>query len=119
MKVHVLSLFPDMFTGVFGASILKKAQEKGGLRIQFYQQYCWIYPVKEIAEQKQQSIKLDHPFVFQGRSFQLTVEKAAGSKAKKLVAVLPLKKKMDKEIENIDDVINLIEEIKEHNKGEL
>lgn len=79
----------------------KKAQEKGGLRIQFYQQYCWIYPVKEIAEQKQQSIKLDHPFVFQGRSFQLTVEKAAGSKAKKLVAVLPLKKKMDKEIENI------------------
>ncbi|RHW39670.1 tRNA (guanosine(37)-N1)-methyltransferase TrmD [Lysinibacillus yapensis] len=28
MKIHVLSLFPEMFTGVFGSSILKKAQEK-------------------------------------------------------------------------------------------
>ncbi len=28
MHIHVLSLFPDMFTGVFGSSILKKAQEK-------------------------------------------------------------------------------------------
>lgn len=28
MNIHVLSLFPDMFSGVFGASILKKAQEK-------------------------------------------------------------------------------------------
>lgn len=28
MNIHVLSLFPDMFTGVFGSSILKKAQEK-------------------------------------------------------------------------------------------
>lgn len=28
MRIHVLSLFPDMFNGVFGSSILKKAQEK-------------------------------------------------------------------------------------------
>lgn len=28
MKIHVLSLFPEMFTGVFNSSILKKAQEK-------------------------------------------------------------------------------------------
>ncbi|MCZ8535621.1 tRNA (guanosine(37)-N1)-methyltransferase TrmD [Paenisporosarcina quisquiliarum] len=28
MHIHVLSLFPDMFSGVFGSSILKKAQEK-------------------------------------------------------------------------------------------
>ena len=27
MKIHVLSLFPPMFEGVFGSSILKKAQE--------------------------------------------------------------------------------------------
>ncbi|HSU80269.1 MAG TPA: tRNA (guanosine(37)-N1)-methyltransferase TrmD [Candidatus Angelobacter sp.] len=29
MKIDVLSLFPDMFTGVFEQSILKKASEKG------------------------------------------------------------------------------------------
>lgn len=29
MKIDVLSLFPEMFTGVFGSSILKKAEEKG------------------------------------------------------------------------------------------
>ncbi|MCT6923524.1 tRNA (guanosine(37)-N1)-methyltransferase TrmD [Metasolibacillus sp.] len=28
MNIHVLSLFPEMFEGVFNASILKKAQEK-------------------------------------------------------------------------------------------
>nr|WP_026045686.1 tRNA (guanosine(37)-N1)-methyltransferase TrmD [Paenisporosarcina sp. TG-14] len=28
MNIHVLSLFPEMFNGVFGSSILKKAQEK-------------------------------------------------------------------------------------------
>ncbi|MFJ8234385.1 tRNA (guanosine(37)-N1)-methyltransferase TrmD [Ureibacillus sp. NPDC094379] len=33
MNIHVLSLFPEMFTGVFGASILKKAQEKGAVNL--------------------------------------------------------------------------------------
>ncbi|WP_264987864.1 tRNA (guanosine(37)-N1)-methyltransferase TrmD [Lysinibacillus piscis] len=33
MNIHVLSLFPDMFTGVFGASILKKAQDKGAVQL--------------------------------------------------------------------------------------
>jgi len=33
MKIHVLSLFPDMFDGVFGSSILKKAQEKGAVEL--------------------------------------------------------------------------------------
>ena len=28
MKIDVLSLFPEMFEGVFGSSILKKAAEK-------------------------------------------------------------------------------------------
>jgi len=34
MHIHVLSLFPDMFEGVFGASILKKAQEKKAVSIE-------------------------------------------------------------------------------------
>jgi len=34
MNINVLSLFPDMFTGVFGASILKKAQEKGAVKLE-------------------------------------------------------------------------------------
>lgn len=33
MRIDVLSLFPDMFSGVFGQSILKKAQEKDALEI--------------------------------------------------------------------------------------
>ncbi|PYF07083.1 tRNA (guanosine(37)-N1)-methyltransferase TrmD [Ureibacillus chungkukjangi] len=33
MNIHVLSLFPDMFTGVFGSSILKKAQEKNAVSL--------------------------------------------------------------------------------------
>ena len=28
MKIHILSLFPEMFDRVFNSSILKKAQEK-------------------------------------------------------------------------------------------
>ncbi len=34
MNIQVLSLFPDMFTGVFGASIVKKAQEKGAVKLE-------------------------------------------------------------------------------------
>ncbi|SKB50553.1 tRNA (guanine37-N1)-methyltransferase [Lysinibacillus sp. AC-3] len=34
MNINVLSLFPDMFTGVFGASMLKKAQEKGAVKLE-------------------------------------------------------------------------------------
>ncbi|MEK5231103.1 tRNA (guanosine(37)-N1)-methyltransferase TrmD [Lysinibacillus sp. FSL K6-0232] len=34
MNIHVLSLFPEMFSGVFGASILKKAQEKGAVKLE-------------------------------------------------------------------------------------
>ncbi len=33
MNIHVLSLFPEMFTGVFGSSILKKAQEKEAVKL--------------------------------------------------------------------------------------
>lgn len=33
MRIHVLSLFPEMFTGVFGSSILKKAQEKEAVQL--------------------------------------------------------------------------------------
>ena len=34
MNIHILSLFPEMFTGVFGSSILKKAQEKEEVSIE-------------------------------------------------------------------------------------
>ncbi|MCM3356954.1 MULTISPECIES: tRNA (guanosine(37)-N1)-methyltransferase TrmD [unclassified Psychrobacillus] len=33
MKIHILSLFPEMFTGVFNSSILKKAQDKNEVSI--------------------------------------------------------------------------------------
>lgn len=34
MNIHVLSLFPEMFEGVFGSSILKKAQEKEAVHLE-------------------------------------------------------------------------------------
>lgn len=34
MRIDVLTLFPDMFTGVFGSSIMKRAQDKGLVRLQ-------------------------------------------------------------------------------------
>ncbi|MFD3445478.1 tRNA (guanosine(37)-N1)-methyltransferase TrmD [Microbacteriaceae bacterium 4G12] len=41
MKVDILTLFPEMFTGVFGSSILKKAQEKEAvdLRVVNFREY--------------------------------------------------------------------------------
>ena len=33
MNIHILSLFPEMFTGVFNSSILKKAQEKNEVEL--------------------------------------------------------------------------------------
>ncbi|MFD0771067.1 tRNA (guanosine(37)-N1)-methyltransferase TrmD [Bacillus sp. CGMCC 1.60114] len=33
MKIDILTLFPEMFTGVFGSSILKKAQEKEAVQL--------------------------------------------------------------------------------------
>ena len=30
MKIDILTLFPDMFTGVFGSSILKEGTRKSG-----------------------------------------------------------------------------------------
>ncbi|MBQ0139268.1 MAG: tRNA (guanosine(37)-N1)-methyltransferase TrmD [Kurthia sp.] len=33
MKINVLSIFPNMFEGVFGSSIMKKAQEKGAVSL--------------------------------------------------------------------------------------
>lgn len=37
MIIDILTLFPEMFAGVVGSSILKRAQEKGGLKIQLHQ----------------------------------------------------------------------------------
>ena len=37
MRIDIVTLFPAMFEGVFGASIIKRAQEKGLLDIRFTQ----------------------------------------------------------------------------------
>lgn len=54
MKVHVLSLFPDMFTGVFGSSILKKAQEKGAVELA-------VTDIREYSENKHKQVD-DYPY---------------------------------------------------------
>ncbi|MER1955963.1 MAG: tRNA (guanosine(37)-N1)-methyltransferase TrmD [Solibacillus sp.] len=54
MNIHVLSLFPDMFSGVFGASILKKAQEKGAVELA-------VTDIREYTENKHKQVD-DYPY---------------------------------------------------------
>lgn len=54
MKIHVLSLFPEMFEGVFGASILKKAQEKGAVDLA-------VSDIRAFSENKHKQVD-DYPY---------------------------------------------------------
>jgi tRNA (guanine37-N1)-methyltransferase len=54
MKIDVLSLFPDMFTGVFGQSILKKAQEKSAVELQ-------VLDFREFSTNKHRNVD-DYPY---------------------------------------------------------
>lgn len=54
MNIHVLSLFPEMFTGVFGASIMKKAQEKGAVSFT-------VTDIREFSGNKHKQVD-DYPY---------------------------------------------------------
>lgn len=54
MNIHVLSLFPPMFEGVFGASILKKAQEKGAVNLN-------VLDIREFSDNKHKQVD-DYPY---------------------------------------------------------
>ena len=54
MKIHVLSLFPHMFSGVFGSSILKKAQEKQAVELA-------VSDIREYSENKHKQVD-DYPY---------------------------------------------------------
>src|SRR5690606_21895421 len=54
MKIDVLSLFPEMFTGVLGSSILKKAAEKEAVSYQ-------IINFRDFSDNKHQSVD-DYPY---------------------------------------------------------
>ncbi|MEK4494122.1 tRNA (guanosine(37)-N1)-methyltransferase TrmD [Ureibacillus sp. FSL W8-0352] len=54
MKIHVLTLFPEMFNGVFGSSILKKAQEKGIVDIQ-------VTNIRDYSDNKHKQVD-DYPY---------------------------------------------------------
>lgn len=54
MNIHVLSLFPDMFTGVFGSSILKKAQEKGAVNLS-------VSDIRQFSDNKHKQVD-DYPY---------------------------------------------------------
>jgi tRNA (guanine37-N1)-methyltransferase len=54
MKIDVLSLFPSMFDGVFGESILKKAQEKDAVELN-------VVNFREYSTNKHQNVD-DYPY---------------------------------------------------------
>lgn len=54
MNIHVLSLFPEMFTGVFGSSILKKAQEKGAVSLA-------VSDIRDFSDNKHKQVD-DYPY---------------------------------------------------------
>ncbi|WAA13622.1 tRNA (guanosine(37)-N1)-methyltransferase TrmD [Fervidibacillus halotolerans] len=54
MQIDILTLFPNMFTGVLNESILKKAREKGTVRIN-------VIDFRKYANNKHQSVD-DYPY---------------------------------------------------------
>lgn len=54
MRIDILTLFPEMFSGVFGESIIKRAQEKSLLEMV-------LTDIREYAEDKHRSVD-DKPF---------------------------------------------------------
>ncbi|HLE48780.1 MAG TPA: tRNA (guanosine(37)-N1)-methyltransferase TrmD [Patescibacteria group bacterium] len=54
MKIDILTLFPDMFTGPFGTSMLKKAQDDGFVEIN-------IHNLRDWATDKHKTVD-DHPY---------------------------------------------------------
>jgi tRNA (guanine37-N1)-methyltransferase len=54
MKIDVLTLFPEMFEGVFGSSILKKAREKGAADYN-------VVNFRDFADNKHQTVD-DYPY---------------------------------------------------------
>ncbi|MDE8563095.1 tRNA (guanosine(37)-N1)-methyltransferase TrmD [Anoxybacillus rupiensis] len=54
MKIDILTLFPNMFAGVFNESILKKAQEKRAVAIN-------VVNFREFADNKHQTVD-DYPY---------------------------------------------------------
>jgi tRNA (guanine37-N1)-methyltransferase len=54
MKIDILTLFPEMFKGPFDESIIKRAQEKGKVKIK-------IHPLRNWAKDKHKTID-DRPF---------------------------------------------------------
>ncbi len=43
MRIDIITLFPSMFTDPFGKSIIKRAQEKGLLKINLYNLRCFTF----------------------------------------------------------------------------
>jgi tRNA (guanine37-N1)-methyltransferase len=54
MKIDILSIFPEMFSGVLDSSILKKASEKGAV------EYC-VTDFREFASNKHKTVD-DYPY---------------------------------------------------------
>lgn len=54
MKIHVMTLFPEMFSGPLGSSIIKRAIEDGRLSVSYYQ-------IRDYSMNKHQKVD-DYPY---------------------------------------------------------
>lgn len=87
MNIHVLSLFPDMFTGVFGSSILKKAQEKGAVSLA-------VSDIREFSDNKHRQVD-DYPYgggagmVLKPEPMFQAVETIAANKKPRIILMCP------------------------------
>ena len=52
MRIDVLTLFPEMFEGVLGESILKRAQEKNKAQIKIYNLRDWTHDLRRTVDDK-------------------------------------------------------------------
>ena len=54
MQIEVITIFPEMFPGVFGSSILKRAQDAGHLRVR-------VYDLRDYSRDKHRKVD-DRPY---------------------------------------------------------
>lgn len=52
MKIEILTLFPSMFDSVLGESILKRAQNKGALKVRVHNLRDWTFDNHKTADDK-------------------------------------------------------------------
>lgn len=96
MRIDILTLFPKMFDGVLGESIIKRAQAKGAVKIKTYDLRDWTFDNHRSAD--------DKPFgggpgmVLKVEPIFLALKDILGKEDKRVILLTPQGKKLDQKM---------------------